>query len=40
VISTDPRSGKTRRHHVDPSVINKAIKTAVKKVGTKIEPTK
>lgn len=32
-ISVDPRSGKKRRHHVDPSAVNKAIKTAVKKVG-------
>ncbi len=32
-LSTDPRSQKTRRHHVDPSVINKAIKSAVKKLG-------
>jgi integron integrase len=34
-LSQDPRSGKTRRHHVDPSVVNKAIKTAAKKVGIK-----
>ncbi len=34
-LSTDPRGGTTRRHHVDPSVVNKAIKTAVKKVGIK-----
>ena len=34
-LSQDPRSGKTRRHHIDPSLINKAIKTAVKKVGIK-----
>ena len=27
----DPRSGKVRRHHVDPSVVNKAIKMAVRK---------
>lgn len=32
-LSKDPRSEKTRRHHVDPSVVNKAIKTAVKKIG-------
>lgn len=31
--ATDPRSGVTRRHHVDPSVINKAIKAAVRKAG-------
>ncbi len=30
--SKDPRSGKHRRHHVDPSIINRAIKTAVKKL--------
>lgn len=30
-LSVDPRGGTTRRHHVDPSVINKAIKSAVKK---------
>jgi site-specific recombinase XerD len=32
-ISVDPRSGITRRHHVDPSVINKAIKVAVRRAG-------
>jgi len=32
-LSTDPRSGKIQRHHVDPSVINKAIKLAVRKAG-------
>ena len=32
-LSTDPRSGVIRRHHIDPSVINKAIKVAVRKVG-------
>ena len=32
-ISLDPRSGVTRRHHVDPSVINKAIKVAVRRAG-------
>ena len=32
-LSTDPRSGVTRRHHVDPSVINKAIKAAVRRAG-------
>lgn len=30
--STDPRSGKTRRHHIDPSRVNKAIKSAIKKL--------
>jgi len=32
-LAIDPRSGKGRRHHVDPSVINKAIKVAVRKTG-------
>jgi len=32
-LSVDPRGGKTRRHHVDPSVVNKAIKVAVGKAG-------
>ncbi|MEA3468680.1 MAG: integron integrase [Thermodesulfobacteriota bacterium] len=32
-ISVDPRSKKKRRHHVDPSAVNKSIKSAVKKVG-------
>jgi len=32
-ISVDPRSGVTPRHHVDPSVINKAIKVAVRRAG-------
>lgn len=31
--AVDPRSGKIRRHHVDPSVVNKAIKVAVRKAG-------
>lgn len=31
-LSTDPRSGEVRRHHVDPSMVNKAIKTAVRKL--------
>jgi integron integrase len=31
--STDPRSGITRRHHADQSVINKAIKQAVRQTG-------
>ena len=30
-LSVDPRSGVTRRHHVDPSVVNKAIKVAVRR---------
>ncbi len=34
-LSKDPRSGATRRHHIDPSVVNKAIKRAVKKNGIK-----
>src|SRR5919106_6119546 len=32
-LSVDPRSGVTRHHHVDPSVINKAIKVAVRRTG-------
>lgn len=32
-LAVDPRGGKTRRHHVDPSVVNKAIKVAVGKAG-------
>jgi len=32
-LSTDPRSGIVRRHHIDPSVINKAIKSAVRKAS-------
>lgn len=31
--SIDPLSGITRRHHVDPSVINKALKVAVGRTG-------
>lgn len=32
-LSVDPRSGIIRRHHIDPSVINKAIKVAVRRAG-------
>jgi integron integrase len=32
-LSLDPRSGVKRRHHVDPSVVNKAIKVAVRRAG-------
>jgi site-specific recombinase XerD len=32
-LSIDPRSDITRRHHVDPSVINKAIKVSVRRAG-------
>jgi integron integrase len=32
-LSTDPRSGVVRRHHVDPGVINKAIKVSARRVG-------
>jgi hypothetical protein len=31
-LSTDPRSGVVRRHHVDEATINKAIKLAVNRV--------
>lgn len=34
-LSKDPRSGKIRRHHVDPSLVNKAIKVSVNKTGIK-----
>jgi integron integrase len=30
-LATDPRSGMVRRHHLDPSVVNKAIKVAAQK---------
>jgi integron integrase len=32
-VSVDPRSGVVRRHHVDPGVINKAIKIAARRAG-------
>lgn len=32
-LSKDPRSDKVRRHHIDRSVINKAIKSAVNMLG-------
>lgn len=32
-ISKDPRSGENRRHHIDQSVVNKAIKSAVRSLG-------
>src|SRR6185369_9491178 len=32
-LSTDPRSGAVRRHHVDEATINKAIKAAVRRLG-------
>lgn len=32
-LSVDPRSGITRRHHIDQSLINKAIRAAVTKLG-------
>src|SRR5262245_23251602 len=35
-LPTGPRPSVTRRHHVDPSAINKAIKVAVRRAG----PTK
>src|ERR1039457_4816204 len=36
-LSTDPLTGVVRRHHVDPSVVNKAVKVAVRRAGlTKI----
>ena len=38
-VAVDPRSGVTRRHHVDPSVINKAIKVAVRRAGLDEAPS-
>jgi integron integrase len=32
-LAVDPRTGVTRRHHVDPSVINKAMKVALRRAG-------
>ncbi len=32
-LSTDPVSGVLRRHHLDPSIVNKAIKGAVRHAG-------
>jgi integron integrase len=32
-LAIDPRSHVTRRHHIDPSVVNKAIKVAVRRAG-------
>jgi len=32
-LSTDPRSGRIQRHHIDQSVVNKAIKQAVQTLG-------
>jgi integrase len=32
-LTVDPRAGITRRHHVDPRVINKAITVAVRRAG-------
>jgi site-specific recombinase XerD len=34
-LSKDPRSNIVRRHHVDPSVVNKAIKVAARKIKLK-----
>jgi len=30
--SVDPRSGETRRHHVNPSAVSKALKVAIRRV--------
>ncbi len=32
-VSTDPLTGIVRRHHVDPGVVNKAIKVAARRAG-------
>ena len=31
--STDPRSGMTRRHHIDPTAIQRAVRQGVRKAG-------
>jgi integron integrase len=39
-LSTDPRSGITRRHHLDPSGLQRAVKTAAKlaKINKPVSP--
>ncbi|MCP3907791.1 MAG: tyrosine-type recombinase/integrase [Oceanicoccus sp.] len=37
-VSTDPRSGTRRRHHLDESAVQKAVKGAVRKVSTIHKP--
>jgi integrase len=32
-LSTDPLTGVVRRHHMDPTVVNRAIKVAVRRAG-------
>jgi integron integrase len=32
-LSQDPRTGKKRRHHIDPSVVNRAIRQAAQRSG-------
>ena len=32
-VTTDPHSGVVRRHHMDPAVVNKAIKVAARRVA-------
>ena len=32
-ISIDPRSGVKRRHHIDETVLQKAVKQAIRKIG-------
>jgi integron integrase len=32
-LSNDPRGNRVRRHHIDPSVINKALKSAAREAG-------
>ncbi len=29
-LGTDPRSGKTRRHHLDPTIVQKSVKQAIR----------
>ena len=37
--SLDPRSGKERRHHLDPSGLQRGVKEAVQKVGIRKRAT-
>src|SRR5262249_34917317 len=34
-LSTDPRSHKTRRHHISEQTVQRAVKTAVRKAGVR-----
>jgi site-specific recombinase XerD len=32
-LAVDPRGGKVRRHHIDPSTLQRAVSEAVRKAG-------